>query len=147
VDPHARPFGSWVQDEICAPLKIDRLFLGVPEALLPNVAHLTAHGDPSTWQQRPAAGNEPSLGEIAMPPRVGLIPEVYNRADVLKSCIPGTGGVMNARSAARFFAFIANGGELDGVRLLSQERVAWLAEPRPGSSGIDPVLGRVIPLG
>ena len=38
---------------------------------------------------------------------------------------------MNARSAARFFAMLAQGGELDGVRLLSEERVRWFSVPRP----------------
>ena len=38
---------------------------------------------------------------------------------------------MNARSAARFFAMLAQGGALDGVRLLSEERVRWLSVPRP----------------
>ena len=38
---------------------------------------------------------------------------------------------MNARSAARFFAMLAQGGALDGVRLLSEERVRWFSVPRP----------------
>jgi CubicO group peptidase (beta-lactamase class C family) len=38
---------------------------------------------------------------------------------------------MNARSAARFFAMLAQGGALDGVRLLSEERVRLFSVPRP----------------
>jgi CubicO group peptidase (beta-lactamase class C family) len=46
-----------------------------------------------------------------------------NRPDVRRASIPGAGGIMNARSLARHYAMLANGGELDGVRLLSPERI------------------------
>jgi CubicO group peptidase (beta-lactamase class C family) len=35
---------------------------------------------------------------------------------------------------------LANGGELDGVRLLSKERAAWLNTPREHSDEPDPVM-------
>jgi CubicO group peptidase (beta-lactamase class C family) len=35
---------------------------------------------------------------------------------------------VNARSLARFYAMLAQGGELDGVRLLSPERIQMVAE-------------------
>ncbi len=38
---------------------------------------------------------------------------------------------MNARSLARHYAMLAGGGALDGVRLMSQERVALAASPQP----------------
>ena len=47
---------------------------------------------------------------------------------------------MNARSQARFYAMLANGGELDGVRLLSEDRVRTFNIPRPPSD-YDPVHG------
>jgi CubicO group peptidase (beta-lactamase class C family) len=39
------------------------------------------------------------------------------------------GAIADAKSVARFFAMLANGGEIDGVRLLSEERVRWCATP------------------
>jgi len=36
--------------------------------------------------------------------------EVFGRPDVRRACIPGAGGIMNARSEAGFFAMLANGG-------------------------------------
>ena len=47
---------------------------------------------------------------------------------------------MNARSQARFYAMLANGGELDGVRLLSEDRVRTFNIPRPPCD-YDPVQG------
>jgi CubicO group peptidase (beta-lactamase class C family) len=59
----------------------------------------------------------------AIPPDIGVTQETFGRPDVRRSCHPGAGGIMNARSLGRMYAMLANGGELDGVRLLSKERV------------------------
>jgi CubicO group peptidase (beta-lactamase class C family) len=57
------------------------------------------------------------------------------------------GGIFNARSEARFWALLANGGELDGTRLLSRARVATLNEPRVNAAEPDPVMfGIPIPI-
>jgi CubicO group peptidase (beta-lactamase class C family) len=52
----------------------------------------------------------------------------FNRDDVRQACIPSSGLVANARSLARHYALLAEGGELDGVRLLSPTRIAAAAE-------------------
>jgi CubicO group peptidase (beta-lactamase class C family) len=75
------------------------------------------------------------------------VPEVFNRPDVHRSCIPAVGGIANARSVSRFFALLANGGELDGVRLLSEARVRSFLEPRPDFGGDDVTYGRRLPVG
>ena len=54
--------------------------------------------------------------------------------------IAGTGGIFNARSEARFFAMLANGGELDGVRLLPQDLVATFNTPRANAEEPDTVM-------
>ena len=41
--------------------------------------------------------------------------------------IPAANGVMTARDLARLYACLANGGELDGVRLMSAERVRTMS--------------------
>jgi CubicO group peptidase (beta-lactamase class C family) len=58
------------------------------------------------------------------------MPEPFGRSEVRRACIPGVGGIMTARSAARFFALLAGAGELDGVRLLPAERLRQAAQPR-----------------
>jgi CubicO group peptidase (beta-lactamase class C family) len=48
----------------------------------------------------------------------------FNRDDVRRACIPSSGLITNARSLARHYALLAEGGTLDGVRLLSAARIA-----------------------
>ena len=54
---------------------------------------------------------------------------------------------MNARSEARFFAMLANGGRLGSSRLLSEERVRSFSTPRRNPGEVDRVLARVLNLG
>lgn len=120
TDPSHRPFGRWVQEEICAPLGIDSLFLGIPDAVEPRVAKLT-----NTPPPPPDAPRLPpdALLFRAIPPHLGTNQETFGRPDVRRSCHPGAGGIMNARSLARHYAMLSRGGELDGVQLLSEDRV------------------------
>jgi CubicO group peptidase (beta-lactamase class C family) len=64
-----------------------------------------------------------------------------------RGCIPGAHGIMNARSSVRLFAMLANGGELDGVRLLSEERVKTFSTPRVDTDKPDSVLGIPVRMG
>jgi CubicO group peptidase (beta-lactamase class C family) len=144
MDAKRRPFGRFVQEEICTPLGIDSLWLGIPDEAEPRVAKLTNMPRPSPG----APGLSPeALIPIAIPPQVGVTQKVFGRADVRRACIPGAGGIMNARSAARFFAMLANGGELGGVRLLSEERVRSFSVPRANREEFDPVVWRALNLG
>ena len=142
TDPKRRPFGSFVQEEICAPLGIDNLWIGIPPAVEPRVAKLTNMMAPPPGTPAPGP-----LRLGAIPAQVGVIQEVFGRSDVRRACIPGAGGIMNARSEARFFAMLANGGELNGVRLLSSERIRSFSTLRSNPDEIDQVLARAVNLG
>ncbi|MFT3754460.1 MAG: serine hydrolase domain-containing protein [Pseudoxanthomonas sp.] len=134
TDPKRRPFGQWVREEIAQALGIEDLWLGVPEADLPRVAALSNASPPVPPEYLPP------LYTASMPPQVDLVPEVFGRDDVRRACVAGVGGVFNARSQARFWAMLAQGGELDGVRLLSATRVQSFSEPRANSAEPDPVM-------
>lgn len=134
TDPKRRPFGRFVQDEIAAPLGLSDLWLGIPDEVEPRIAKLT---DANAGDPPPP---ETSLFAASMPHAVALVPRVFERPDVRRACIPGVGGIFNARSQARFFAMLAQGGELDGVRLLSPDRVAGFSTPRAASDEPDPVM-------
>jgi CubicO group peptidase (beta-lactamase class C family) len=142
TDPKRRGFGRFVQEEICAPLGIDNLWIGIAPAVEPRVAKLT--NMPAPAPGTPAPG---PLRLGAIPAQVGVIQQVFGRSDVRRACIPGAGGIMNARSEARFFAMLANGGELDGVRLLSEARIRSFSKLRPNPGEIDQVLARAVNLG
>jgi CubicO group peptidase (beta-lactamase class C family) len=115
-----RPIEQFVQEEVCQPLGIDSFFMGIPDRVAGRVATLrqdAAHvDDVAQWN---------ALKLRAMPPHVTTA-EVVNRPDVLRAVIPGGGGTMNARAIARHYAMLAGFGELDGVRILSPERVEMM---------------------
>jgi CubicO group peptidase (beta-lactamase class C family) len=52
----------------------------------------------------------------------------FNRREIRQACIPSSGLFANARSLAKFYALLANGGQLDGVRMLSPERVQLVSQ-------------------
>ena len=128
TDRKARPFATFIREEICRPLGIDNLWTEIPDEVEPRVARLT--NVPPTPPGAPGIPPD-SIRPLAIPPQVGTTQDVFGRADVRRSCIPGAGGIMNARSEARFWAMLANSGELDGVRLLAEERVRLFNVRRP----------------
>ena len=140
TDGRRRSFGEFVRQELCEPLDATELYLGVPDDALDRVAPLHDDGGlPPTI--------EGSAESRALPAPVALRPEIFNHREVLQACIPAVGGVSDARSVARLFAMLANGGELDGVRLLSPERIRACLTPRPDGETDDLVFGRVLPVG
>ncbi len=139
TDPKHRPYSTFVQEEICAPLGMTDLWIGIPEEAESRVARL------KNAPPLPLPADAPILR--AMPPQVGATEEVFGRSDMRRGCIPGAHGIMNARSSARLFAMLANGGELNGVRLLSEERVKTFSTPRPDTDQPDTVLGMAIRMG
>jgi CubicO group peptidase (beta-lactamase class C family) len=108
-----RPIGQFLQDEVCKPLKANNIFLGVPDSELSHVAVLK-DGPPA-----PAAYDASMVGE----PAGSLVAKTFNRREVQKAAIPGSGGIMNARGLARHYAMLAHWGELDGVRILPEARI------------------------
>jgi CubicO group peptidase (beta-lactamase class C family) len=132
TDPARRPFGRYVEEEIARPLGITDLWFGLPDRCADRVA--TLRNDNAADKLPP----EDSPFIKSVPYAVQLVPEVFSRPDVQRACIPAVGGIYNARSEARFWAMLANSGSLDGVRLLSSDRVATFPTPRPGTAP-DPV--------
>ncbi|MEI4509420.1 serine hydrolase domain-containing protein [Sphingopyxis sp. CCNWLW253] len=139
TDPKRRPFGQFIREEIAEPLGATDLWMGIPGAAEPRVAVLD---DVAVYVM--PDGN---MMRAAQPVVVDLMPDPFERPYVRRACIPAVGGIFNARSEARFWAMLANGGALGGVRLLSEERVASFAAPRPHFDDIDPVFfGMVVPI-
>jgi CubicO group peptidase (beta-lactamase class C family) len=134
TDPKRRSIGHFIREEIAEPLQIADLWIGVPESHEPRIAKLT-NATPAI-----PASYLPPLYRLAAPAAVELVPEVYELPNVRRAQIAGTGGIFTARSEARFFAMLANGGELDGVRLLSRDLVATFNIPRANAEEPDTVM-------
>jgi CubicO group peptidase (beta-lactamase class C family) len=133
TDPKGRGFGDFVRQEIAEPLGARDLWLGIPDAVEPRVARLDASAVTVPPPEVPLRGT--------IPMAVDLMPYPFERPDVRRACIPAVGGIFNARSLARFWAMLANGGTLGGVRLLSADRVASFAEHRAHFDDPEPVFG------
>jgi CubicO group peptidase (beta-lactamase class C family) len=107
-----RDVRTFVHQEIAGPLRVSDLHVGTTLDLTPRLARL-----------RNAAAGPPAA-------------ETWNRADLRQAIIPAAGGQFNARSLARLYAALANGGSLDGSRLFGPERiaVARLQQTRPADA-------------
>ncbi|KIX10707.1 uncharacterized protein Z518_01791 [Rhinocladiella mackenziei CBS 650.93] len=129
TDPKKRRFEKFVGEEICQPLGITDFHLGVPPEALSNV--VTLYG-----------GNSfPIVDHHGICP-MSVFPgaDIHNRP-IIRQCVdPGAGAIATASAVARIFALIANGGELDGVRLLSNDRVKGLGKPRENAHDPDKIL-------
>lgn len=140
-DPTGRDMNTFVQEEIVAPLGLRDLWIGIPGEVADRVAVMSNRND------NDPPPPEATLYARSMPHAVDLVPRVFERRDVQRACIAGVGGIFNARDEARFWAMLAGGGELDGVRLLSAERVAAFSSMRDNGDEPDPVMfGMPIPI-
>ncbi|MBN9494695.1 beta-lactamase family protein [bacterium] len=117
-----------IREEIAEPLGVgDSMFVGIPEGLEDRLASLQTAPPPSEEQRKasPMAQLPPDHDFFkAMPPNSGLN---FNDMAVRKACIPSANGHFTARSLAKMYGALANGGEIDGVRLVSPERIALMS--------------------
>ena len=131
-----RPFSQFLREEITGPLGMNDTYVGLPPSEEGRVSRIHPMKD---------SGN-PEVAATA------------NRPEVHQAVHPAGGGIATARDLARFYAMMACGGTLDGVRVLNPETVAgatafqlegtdltfgtyvyralglWLGDPRMGAS-------------
>ncbi|MBN1836315.1 MAG: beta-lactamase family protein [Spirochaetales bacterium] len=126
-----RSVSRFVSEEICRPLGLRNLFLGIPEEVEERVAFLED-------APPPADAPEPRpLSFKAVPANLPASAALFNRPEVRRASIPAAGGIMNARDLARHYACLATG--VDGVRLVSAQRVALVAKEQ--TCDLDQVIG------
>ena len=111
-----RTIGTFFREEVAEPLGAD-FHIGLPESEEPRVAHLF---EPTAGIAQLEGVDMDSVAVRALVscPLTGAEP---NTREWRASEIPAAGGQGNARSVARVHSALANGGEVDGVRLLSPE--------------------------
>jgi CubicO group peptidase (beta-lactamase class C family) len=133
TDPQHRSFHDFVFEEIFEPLTIDDFFLGMGGRDHGRVAQLYTAGN---LRPRPSAYRELAMPSVITPGPIWNSPTFYD------AVVPGAGGIATATAVARFFSLLANRGQLDGVRLISADRILEFSEPRPNSQAYDEVLGQ-----
>lgn len=131
TDPKNRPYQQFIQEELSRPLGIPDLWVGIPDDLETRIAKLVDHASV------PLAPGTPLTKCVSA--EVPLTAKIYENPKVRRACIAATNGIFSARSEARFWAMLANGGELDGVRLLSKERIDSACVPRANNAP-DPIM-------
>lgn len=118
-----RPLAQFAHEELCQPLGISDFYLGIPASAEARVAPLRQEVDPLAT----AAPDDPAL---QVTPAHVTNAFVVNRPDFRRASVPGGGGIMNARAIARHYAMLAGSGEVNGVRLLSPERIDLMRSPQ-----------------
>ncbi len=129
-----KPISQVLREEVAEPLGVaDELFFGVPQSALGRLARLEdAEGDAEFLAALP---DDSPFFKLA--PRVVTPTATFgNRTDVLQADIPA-GGKMSARAVARMYAALL--GEVDGVRLISPERLCEVSAV--AFSGADEIFG------
>ena len=135
-----RKLGRFFAEEIAGPLDAD-FHIGLDPSEFGRVSNVVPPGvppmdlddvDPSTPMYKTFTGPEP-VADASWT-------DAWRMAD-----IGAANGHGNARSVARVQAVVANGGAVDGVRLLSPATIDTIFDEQ--ANGIDLVLGRPVRLG
>lgn len=141
-----RSFAQIVQDELAQPLALDGLFVGVPDEHHHRVAELLMGGDPfgqkKSGDTKKKAGRAQKMMKRAqqglkLAERVGIKydtrsfadammapgfnPRSLNKPESMRASMPAVNGTFTARSLAKMYAALAQGGQIDGVRIVSDE--------------------------
>lgn len=112
VDPAGRSFEDLVRDEVHAPLGVSGVWHRLPEDVQDRAAVMKGDilsGEPMTFTVT-------EDHEINTP--------------AYRDCIDPSGSWMTARDGARLWALYAQGGELDGTRLLPTDRIETFLDRR-----------------
>ena len=132
-----KSFQEVLEEKLVQPLDLDGLYIGLPEKEHHRAAKLiTLDGkfklpDVSKNMASTIGFNSSALilrllgvniSEILRTVPKTKNPVDLNSAEAVSAKIPGANGMFTARSLSKMYAAIANGGELDGVRILSRNR-------------------------
>jgi CubicO group peptidase (beta-lactamase class C family) len=145
-----RKFADLVQKEIARPLKLDGLYIGTPAREIPRAAQLI-FPDSTRKLSQSSLGSKIEIGASRISSLlrcVGIDSDLssifdalapsgvsnfdFGSPESLRVAIPAANGLFTARSLAKLYALLANGGTLDGVRLISQktlEQATTVQEP------------------
>jgi len=114
-------------EEIARPLGLEgEMFIGIPDGVEARLATLQTAQEQQGGGQRAAMFQVPPDHDFfkAMPPRLGWN---FNEMRVRRACLPAANGHFTARALAKMYAALANGGVVDGVRLVSPERIRLMS--------------------
>ena len=139
-----KPFQQVLKEQLTDPLDLDGLFIGVPDDQMPRLAKLISLDGRIGLALRRYQQIPPTVREWLH--RLGLLfgidfshfakalaPEFvtgvnFNSPEAMQAIIPAANGAFTARSLAKMYAALANGGELNGTRILSADRLGLMSQ-------------------
>ncbi|RFU82082.1 hypothetical protein TARUN_162 [Trichoderma arundinaceum] len=131
---------QFVAEEIVAPLKAD-FQIGLQDKDFPRTSNVIGQ-----------KGEPPSLGALpegSIPFKTLSNPKMYpnllNMENIRKADLGSINGYTNARGMNRIYSVLSLGGEVNGVRLLSQKTLDLVFEKQ--SDGIDLAMGQPVSFG
>jgi len=135
-----RMLGDFFAEEIAGPLGAD-FHIGLDEAEFGRIANVIPP------EQLPIDLDTVDWSSIPMKTFTGPAPGAESSWDTAwrKACIGAANGHGNARSVARIQAIVANGGQVDDVKLLSPETIDQIFDEQ--AHGVDQVLGLPVRFG
>ena len=113
------PIAEYARENVFEPLGLDQTSVGVRDGAPEEVATVTGYD----VFDRAA---DPGEGLVDLSPEAAAA--LGNDTDVLQAVIPAANGISTARDMGRFLACMANGGEIDGTRLLETETIEEATE-------------------
>jgi CubicO group peptidase (beta-lactamase class C family) len=138
TDSQGRRFPEFVQEELLQPIGATDMFFGLPESEEYRLATLVGGEIPESTPY--------PMFFRGMPHAVHPSAAIFNQKITRRTVHPGAGVITNARSMAAHFGLLANKGVVNGVRLLSAERVESFLTPRDNPDEIDLYLGMRVPV-
>lgn len=127
-----RAFSQIMHDEICKPLGIKDMYIGIPDEVEPRVAIL----EEPEFTMPTFEPNQPQ----AIPEWIWPLHEWMNRPDARRACVPASNGIMTAKAIARHYAALLPGG-VDGVELLPPSRIKLATELFVSADGTEATVG------
>jgi CubicO group peptidase (beta-lactamase class C family) len=131
-----KTFAQVLDDELSRPLELDGLFVGLPADQAHRKATLQLGGlqgqrggadrtrsylaGINRWLQMFGIPVDLREAERALIPH-GIDEVDFNSPEFAAACIPSANGIFTARSLATVYATLAGGGEMNGVRLMSEK--------------------------
>ncbi|MHA3772118.1 serine hydrolase domain-containing protein [Verrucomicrobiota bacterium sgz303538] len=123
------PLGRYWREQFGEPLGLD-LWIGVPPEMVDRVAPVfpARKSPPKGDLFYTAFLTSGSFTARAFTSPRGLhSAAAMNKPETLTSSFPGFGGVGTARGLAKFYAMLANGGELEGRRFFDAHTLNWMS--------------------
>lgn len=122
--------GEWLRAEICAPLKIDDVYIGLPDRVWPRYAGFAA---------APARARSPG-----MTPPPGGEDHFFNSQEIMRQCLAWGSGAARARDVARLMNVYAFEGGYGGKKFFSKETFNRAVTPTNQPEDVDRILRRKV---